>query len=257
MAETPAFVARCGIRPPLPTTHGPTVSIASFNARWGRTVADEPFDVAAVVAELDADVVALQEVWIPHDDPRWLDDAAAALGHRLVHVPLSPSYVDPRPEITAVPSEADGTWGVALLTRLPMRRVRIVDLGRLVERWDVADRHALLVELDVAGTPLLVAAVHLSFAPPNAAAQLRRLGGLLPRHLAHVVVGDCNLWGPPARALIGGVRPAVRGRTWPAHRPHSQLDHILVSPSVAVLAGEVLPPAGSDHLPVRALLQLS
>lgn len=256
MAETPAFVARCGIRPPLPTADGPTVSIASFNARWGRTVADEPYDVAAVVAELDADLVALQEVWIPHDEPEWLDDAATALGYQLVHAPLSPSYVDPRPEITAVPSEADGTWGVALLTRLPMRRVRTVDLGRLVERWDVADRHALLVEVDVAGTPLLVAAVHLSFALPNAAAQLRRLGGLLPRHLAHVVVGDCNLWGPPARRLIGGVRPAVRGRTWPAHRPHSQLDHILVSASVAVRSGEVLPAAGSDHLPVRAVLEL-
>lgn len=257
MAETPAFVARCGIRPPLPPAAGTTVSIASFNARWGRTVADEPYDVAAVVASLDADLVALQEVWIPHDDPGWLEAAAAALGYQLVHVPLSPSFVHPRPEITAVPSEADGTWGVALLSRLPIRRVRTVDLGRLVERWDVADRHALLVEVDVAGTPLLVAAVHLSFALPNAAAQLRRLGGLLPRHLPHVVVGDCNLWGPPARALIGGVRPAVRGRTWPAHRPHSQLDHILVSPTVSVRSGEVLAPAGSDHLPVRAVIQLS
>jgi endonuclease/exonuclease/phosphatase family metal-dependent hydrolase len=256
VAETPAFVARCGIRSPLPPADGPTFSIASFNARWGRTLADVPFDVASVVAMLDADVIALQEVWVPHDDPTWLEAAATERGYALVHVPLSPSYVDPRPEITAVPSEADGTWGVALLSRVPMRRVRTVDLGRLVERWDVADRHALLVEVEVDGTPLLVAAVHLSFALPNAAAQLRRLGGLLPRHLAHVVVGDCNLWGPPARALIGGVRPAVRGRTWPAHRPHSQLDHILVSPSVAVRSGVVLPPAGSDHLPVRAVLAL-
>jgi endonuclease/exonuclease/phosphatase family metal-dependent hydrolase len=234
-----------------------TFTVASFNTRWGRGVDDVPYDVGAVVGRLDADVVALQEVWVAHDAPDALHDLATSLGYQPLHVPLSPSYVQPQPEITPDPQEADGTWGVAVLTRLPVRSVRLVDLGRLVERWDVAERHALLTEVEVDGDHVTIAAVHLSFALPNAVAQLRRLGGHLPHHRPTVVVGDCNLWGPPARAVLGRHRRAVRGRTWPAQRPHSQLDHILVSDGIDVVAGEVLAAAGSDHLPIRASLRLS
>jgi endonuclease/exonuclease/phosphatase (EEP) superfamily protein YafD len=48
----------------------------------------------------------------------------------------------------------------------------------------------------------------------------------------------------------------VKGRTWPTWNPHSQIDHILVRGSLQHVAGEVLPDAGSDHRPVRALLTL-
>ena len=37
-----------------------------------------------------------------------------------------------------------------------------------------------------------------------------------------------NLWGPPIHAFLGQWQRAVKGKTWPAWRPHSQLDHILV-----------------------------
>ena len=235
----------------------PTFTVTSFNTRWGLTVEDEPFDLLAAVAGFATDVIALQEVWEPTAGGSGLDTAAPELGYQVVHVPLSPSRVHPKPEIVPDPAEASGTWGVALLSRLPVRATRIVDLGRMVERWDVADRYAILAELDVGGTAVTVAAVHLSFALPNALAQLRRLGGYVPAHRPSVVVGDCNLWGPMAETVVGGHRRAVRGRTWPAARPHSQLDHILVSPSVQVDGSSVLPPAGSDHLPVQAQLRVS
>jgi endonuclease/exonuclease/phosphatase family metal-dependent hydrolase len=232
-------------------------TIASFNARWGRSLDDVPFDLGAVVALLDTDLVALQEVWVPRSAPDTVAALAAQLGYDHLHVPLSPSVVDPAPAITPHPHRADGTWGVALLSRLPIRTSRLVDMGRLVERWDVAHRWALLVDVEVGGSDLLsVAAIHLSFALPNAAAQLRRLAGALPGDRASVVVGDCNLWGPVAAGLVPRHERAVRGRTWPAHRPHSQLDHILVTPELAVIASEVLAPAGSDHLPIRATLEL-
>ena len=233
-----------------------TFSLTSFNARWGLTVDDEPFDLAGVVAGFDTDLVSLQEVWEPTDGGSGLDATALALGYHLVHVPLSPSRVDPRPEITADPAAAAGTWGVALLSRLPVRSTRIVDLGRIVERWDVADRYAILAEVAIGGTTVTVTALHLSFALPNALAQLRRLSGYLPSHRPSVVAGDCNLWGPLAAAGVGDHRRAVRGRTWPAARPHSQLDHILVSPAVTVDGASVLPPAGSDHRPVQAQLRI-
>lgn len=234
-----------------------TFSLTSFNARWGLTTDDEPFDLHAVVAGFDTDLVSLQEVWEPTEGGSGLDAVAAHLGYHLVHVPLSPSSVHPAPRITANPSEADGTWGVVLLSRLPVTSTRIVDLGRAIERWDVADRYAILADVEVGGAAVSVSALHLSFTLPNAMAQLRRLGGYLPRHRPSVVAGDCNLWGPMAEAILGGHRRAVRGRTWPAHRPHSQLDHLLVSPSIRVLRSTVLPPAGSDHLPVQATLEVS
>jgi endonuclease/exonuclease/phosphatase family metal-dependent hydrolase len=231
-------------------------SLTSFNARWGLTVEDQPFDLIDVVAGFDTDLVSLQEVWEPHEGGSGLEAAARDLGYHLVHVPLSLSRVVPRPEITEDPGAASGTWGVALLSRLPVCSTRIVDLGRAVERWDVADRYAILAEVALDEATLTVTALHLSFALPNALAQLRRLGGYVPRHRPSVVAGDCNLWGPLAAAALGRHRRAVRGRSWPAARPHSQLDHILVSEAVEVLDAAVLPAAGSDHRPVQAVLAL-
>ena len=49
-------------------------------------------------------------------------------------------------------------------------------------------------------------------------------------------------------------RPVLRGRTFPAHRPLLQLDHMLAGPGVRVERAEVLPGVGSDHLPIRAWL---
>ena len=242
-------------------------TLTSFNARWGLSADDQPFDLTEAVASFDTDVVVLQEVWEPSDGSGALTPTADRLGYRLLHVPLSPSFLEPRPEITADLERASGTWGVALLTRLPVTSVRVVDLGRLVERWDIAARLALLVDIDTApgaggdpgaggASPVTVAAHHLSFALPNAVAQFRRLGGWLPAHRPTVVAGDCNLWGPLAGQALRRHRRAVRGRTWPADRPHSQLDHIFVSSDVEVLSARVLRPAGSDHLPVQATLRV-
>lgn len=233
-----------------------TFSLTSCNARWGLDVHDRPFDLAAAVRGFDSDIVSLQEVWVPSDGPNPVAEVAAELGYHLTHTPLSGSWVEPRPEITSDPALAQGTWGVVLLSRLPVRAVRIVDLGRLVERWDVATRRAVIAEIDVAGIAVSVTALHLSFVLPNAAAQLRRLSGYLPGHQPSVVAGDCNLWGPVAAQLVHRHRRAVTGRTWPAHRPHSQLDHVLVSPEVTVVSSGVLAPVGSDHLPVGAVLDV-
>lgn len=234
-----------------------TFSITSFNARWGLRCDDTPFDLRAEVGRFDTDLVSVQEFW--HDDeggPALLADLAD-LGYRAVHLPLSPSHVEPLPEITPHPHEADGTWGVVLLSRLPVVSTRVVDLGRLIERWDVAERCAVIAEVEAGGRTISVAALHLSFALPNALAQLRRLHGSLPAHRPSVVAGDCNLWGPLAGLALSSHRRAVRGRTWPAHRPHSQLDHIWISPELEVDQSVVLPPAGSDHLPVQATLRLA
>jgi len=60
----------------------------------------------------------------------------------------------------------------------------------------------------------------------------------------------------PLTGLAAGYAPAVIGRTYSASRPVVQLDHILADRRVIRCGGEVLAPAGSDHLPVRARLRL-
>jgi endonuclease/exonuclease/phosphatase family metal-dependent hydrolase len=65
-----------------------------------------------------------------------------------------------------------------------------------------------------------------------------------------------NMWGWCAERLAGpGWRRAVRGRTYPSPRPHSQTDHILANDAVRVVAAEVVPQVLSDHRPVRARLR--
>jgi endonuclease/exonuclease/phosphatase family metal-dependent hydrolase len=58
-------------------------------------------------------------------------------------------------------------------------------------------------------------------------------------------------------AVLPGWRRAVFGRSWPAHRPHSQIDHVLVRDDVTVLSGEVLGATPSDHRPIRARLRVA
>ena len=65
-----------------------------------------------------------------------------------------------------------------------------------------------------------------------------------------------NLWGPPVRIFLPEWHRAVKGRTWPAWSPHSQIDHVLVRGPLGIASGEVLANAGSDHRPVRARLTL-
>jgi endonuclease/exonuclease/phosphatase family metal-dependent hydrolase len=104
----------------------------------------------------------------------------------------------------------------------------------------------------VAGTHM----AHLSSGSPVQFARLRRELATCASGGPAVLAGDLNLWGPPVDALLRGWRRAVRGRTWPAWRPHSQPDHVLVHGDVEVVRGEVFEHAGSDHRPVRAMLRV-
>ena len=87
--------------------------------------------------------------------------------------------------------------------------------------------------------------------------QLVRLTRLLAAStVPTVIAGDLNMPGP-VTGLAVGYTPAVNGRTFPAESPLLQLDHILTSRGVRARDGQVLPPAGSDHLPIRARLRVA
>lgn len=232
-------------------------TIASFNARWGYDTANRPFDVLAACSLLDADVIALQEVWEPDDEPGAARKAATALGYQFFEAPLSGSNVRVEPRITRHQHETDGWWGLALLSRLPLSKPRWVDLGRRRGRVDVAHRRAILAGVDIGGSTVTVAAVHLSFVTPSTIAQLRRLRRMLRATTGPtVVVGDFNLPRAVVGRALGPWRSVVRGATYPDQRPLLQLDHVLVNGGLSATGGVLAAGLGSDHRPVRATVSV-
>ncbi len=232
------------------------LTVATFNAHWGLDRRGRPFDVVAAGRRIDADVLVLQEAWRRPGVPAFADALAAALGAELHEVVLAPDTVKARPRSVLSDPDRPGSWGLAMLSRLPVRRRFEIDLGHALGDA-VARRIALCIEVDAGATPLVIAGVHASHKVWGALPQLRRLHARLAGlHSPSVIAGDLNMWGPPVAAVLRGRRRAVRGRTWPAHLPHSQIDHVFVSDGIEVVTGEVLGPQGSDHRAARARLRL-
>ena len=108
------------------------------------------------------------------------------------------------------------------------------------------------------GRTVSVFGTHMSHITHFSPAQYRRLAGLLPpANTPSVLAGDMNMWGPPVNSFFPAWRRAVVGRTWPSWRPHSQLDHVLVTPALSVLDARIAPASGSDHRPVVVTLGLA
>jgi endonuclease/exonuclease/phosphatase family metal-dependent hydrolase len=272
----------------------PEIVVASYNVHCGVDGWGRPFDVEGACRKLDADVLVLQEAFAPDDGPSMAEGLGLALGYAVTAHPLarcrllapragdaprpswgptrrsglrpgrglilrSPRHPGPRaPSRPAPDAPRVGTWDIAVLTRLPLARVEVLDLGTL--RADVARRAAISLDVVVdehRGRRLTVVGTHMSHLSVGSPIQLRRLAGALPRGRADMlVVGDMNLWGPPLMFAFPGLRRVVRGRTWPAWRPLAQTDHILTTPRIAaVTEGEVVDISGSDHLPVRARIR--
>jgi hypothetical protein len=120
-----------------------------------------------------------------------------------------------------------GTWGIALLTRVPLESRATLDLGQL--RRDPARRGAISVELAIKGRILRIIGTHLSHLSHGSVLQLRALERMIsvPDSPA-VLMGDMNMWGPPLSALprmaAGGPGPELAGlATAGPARPHPRL----------------------------------
>jgi len=263
--------------------------VASFNLHAGVDGWGRPFDWLEACRALEADVLALQESWRPDDGPGLAETIASTLGYERHEHSLASGRVarpDPRADRRWMPSldwrsvnhslyldserplsrrvtrserfrlAQPGSWDIAVLTRLPVVRTEVIELGRL---WrDRARRAALVVWVEVGGRQVPVVATHMPHLTYGSPLHYRRLAGALDRVVGAgpaVVAADMNLWGPPVRLLLPGWRRAVVGKTWPSWRPHSQVDHIVVR-GLSMGGGEVRPDAGSDHRPILARLGL-
>ncbi|MGO9028347.1 MAG: endonuclease/exonuclease/phosphatase family protein [Acidimicrobiales bacterium] len=263
----------------------PRLTLASFNVHCGVDGWGRPFDVVAECAALDADVLVMQESWAPDDGtPSTAALVAERLGYCRVEEAMAhgrlygpdpsadrrwgPRYGhahdtlrlddDPRGREVAERQArpfGTGTFSVAVLTRVPFTATGVVELGKL--RRDPARRLVVTGTVPVGGHTLTVLGTHMSHLLHRSPVQYFRLRAAVPpTDRPAVLAGDMNLWGPPVTTFLTGWHRAVRGRTWPAWRPHSQLDHVVATPAVSVVDARVATTTGSDHRPVRVTLSL-
>jgi endonuclease/exonuclease/phosphatase family metal-dependent hydrolase len=237
----------------------PDLSLVSFNTHYGlRPLRDDcgPYDLLGALAGLgEPDVFVIQEVWRPDGKRGVVDEFAETHRYERHDLEFSPATITKRWPQVAV--DGEGSVGLAILSRIPARPIAALRVGPTIGDH-IPLRRALHVELDVDGTAVDLIGVHLtSRLPHGPPMQLRRLSHALPPpDRPAIVTGDCNFWGPGVERLLPGFRRAVIGRTWPAPRPHSQIDHVMVRGAIDVEEAEVLGPVGSDHRPVRVRLRI-
>jgi len=258
---------------------------ATFNVHAGIDGWGRPHDVTALCRAIDADVLVIQESWHPEGGISLAQEVGDALGYSVTEVALAGGrravphpaptdrwmrrldwrttshaiFLDSERPFSARTMRSSrylgaqpGRWGVAVLSRLPVHSTKIIELPRL--RRDRANRAVVALNVEVDGRLVGVAGTHMSHLSHGSALHFRAVARMLEETFGSepvLLAGDMNLWGPPIHALLGQWKRAVKGKTWPAWRPHSQLDHLLVR-GLSVRASGVWPESGSDHRPVWA-----
>jgi len=231
--------------------HARTIRVATYNVHScvGTDRRHDPARTAAVIAELDADVVALQEFRYPADIALETRTPVVLTALERYECALGPTL-----------TRKAHCYGNVLLTRHPIRDLRRIDLS--LRRHE--PRGALAVTLDVHGTALHVLATHLGLRLGERRFQVGRLLAYLEevRHDFGVILGDFNDW-LPGRSLVKVLDDrwgaAPRPATFPSRHPLLALDRIWIHPrrALRVLAAHATDSArrASDHLPVVAELE--
>ncbi len=206
--------------------------------------------VAEVIAEMTPDVVGLQEVI--RDAGHARADQAAYLARRL----------DMALVMCVTRRHGEGTYGNAVLTRLPVLGSSTCDLSRRGRE----PRACLRVDLGVDGRTLHVFNCHFGLGLRERRAQVATLAGFVRDSAAlagpRVLMGDFNEWhpGPVSRGLRREFSSPMRRmrRTHPAMFPLFKLDRIYWDVELEGEAFDVhrsrLARVASDHLPVVARL---
>jgi endonuclease/exonuclease/phosphatase family metal-dependent hydrolase len=251
---------------------GPSLAVATYNvhACVGTDRRYDPARVAAVLRELGADIISLQEVG-GQRRPGQLPDQAAFLAEETgLHIVAGPNRNYRR-----------SRFGNAILTRFPVLAARYIDLS--VPGCE--PRGALDVDLDIGerldSQVLRVVATHFGLRGGERRAQTIRLldalaattgaaegggadgeaGSDASTGTAILMMGDLNEW----RGRRGGIRVLDRElghapapRTFPSWCPILPLDRIYAGPPALVrdviVHRSPLARLASDHLPLRARL---
>jgi endonuclease/exonuclease/phosphatase family metal-dependent hydrolase len=223
-----------------------TLATYNIHACVGMDGRFAPERIVRVLQELDADIVALQEV-----------------EHHLIDGCDMLDYLAGETGLIAIAGHTllrhSRHYGNALLTRVPLATVNRIDLS-LPGR---EPRGAIEAILAWQGKRLQVVATHLGLMPWERRQQIRLLLPLFaaPSVDVSVLMGDLNewfLWGRIVQWLHAHFQPPPHVATFPACLPMIALDRLWVAPRAALTTMEThrspLARVASDHLPLRAVL---
>lgn len=242
-------------RRPVPEVALPpeALAVASYNVHKcvGADMRRDPARTLRVIADLQADIVALQEA------DRRFGDRAGLLDLDALH---AASGLTPVPLGRAGP--AHGWHGNLLLTR--NAEIEAVTPLRLP---GLEPRGAVMVDLRHRGRPLRVVAAHLGLLRASRMLQSRALVAALEQGddgRSTLLMGDLNEWrlsGRSSLAPLAQRKARVQAvPSFPARFPVLALDRIMASPCAEVVRVErhdtPLARLASDHLPVKAWLRL-
>ncbi|MCC7326157.1 MAG: endonuclease/exonuclease/phosphatase family protein [Burkholderiales bacterium] len=224
-------------------TAGADLRVATWNLHSG-VGRDGRYDgarVIAVLAEIDADIVALQEVPSLALHAELMRGIQTSLGVRIA--------------MGRTLTRGDADFGNALLSRFPIAGQDNVDLTVAAHE----PRNAIDAVVDVAGHAVRVLATHLGLRPAERRIQVQRILSTVgaASEVPTLLLGDINewyLWGRPLRWLRARFRAAPAPATFPSRLPLLALDRIWVHPPGALHDVRVhrtpLARAASDHLPL-------
>jgi endonuclease/exonuclease/phosphatase family metal-dependent hydrolase len=254
--------------------------LATYNILHGMALPDgtvEADRLGAAVADLDADVLGLQEV--DRGQPRSANvdqTALAAVALDAAEWRFAPTVTGtpgenwcPVDDGTVVPAEARA-YGIGMVSRYPVRRWHVLRMrpmpgkaplfippvngrGPRVVLLPDEPRAVLAAEVDSPHGPVTVACAHLSFSPGWNAVQLRKAVRALRRLPSpRILLGDFNLPGSVPRLVTGWRELAAGvGPTYPSFGPKLRIDHVLADGDLPpVKAARAVTGQVSDHLAV-------
>jgi endonuclease/exonuclease/phosphatase family metal-dependent hydrolase len=213
--------------------------------------------VAAVLAELNPDIVALQELDVGRRRTGGVDQA-----HEIAQ------RLDMACHFHAALQVEEERYGDAILTAYPERLVKVGPLPGYHRMRSLEPRGALWVEVEIDGRPVQIINTHLGLVPREQQIQAAHLAG--PAWLEHpdcrwpaILLGDFNATASSLvyRTLTQQLKPARRlaarkqpTSTFPSPLPVLRIDHLFVSPGIDVqdvsAPFDPLTRVASDHLPL-------
>lgn len=229
------------------------LKVASYNIRksLGTDRQRRPDRILKILGEVDADIVALQEV-----DRRF--------GPRVSTIPAEAilDHSEYMPVRVGIRESSLGWHGNAILVR---KGLEILD-HRRIDIPAFEPRGAILADVRWEGRRVRIIGMHLGLMGTTRLRQARAIVDYLEKieeRVPTIIMGDLNQWAPEGGCLAQfAVHHTViaPGPSFHSRRPMLGLDRIIVSRDIEVDATGVhmsdLARRGSDHLPVWAHVQL-